>query len=305
MFGSEKGSPTIRFRSLTDMLFSNLEAVRTLPESGMSKTAINHPIQSNRLTNAETARQVMMAGCQSSRAHFRQSIANQDPSTLRLYRGQARFMQDDLSTPDFLSRSPKQRKKLSFAVAEEMLARNQAYSNLLALLLPNYIRLSIHAHSNRGPKFGICLLPRHQVRAIDSIQNRHEVVPAYEFQVPTPWHGSIIKVAGDETLYLGRAEIVRAAIEQGSFEGGWVEDAEEGGHFAIRAVSGVVVEREMGMECEVVKIVVGGLAKEGRKWCFGLGLGLGLRKSVCRMLESSKGLIKRTIGPGVAAGATI
>lgn len=175
-----------------------------------------------------------MAGFQASKEHFRKLIAEQHPHALKLYRGQARFMQDDLSCPNFLALSIKQRKKISFAVAAEMIARNQAYSNLLELLLPNYIRLSIHAHSNQGPKFGICLLPRTKVRAIESIVDRHTTCPLYEFQVPTPWHNSIIKIEGDDMLYLGKAEIVHKALEAGEVEGEWINDQIMGGHFALK-----------------------------------------------------------------------
>jgi len=195
-----------------------------------------HPIESNHLANSERARKIMMAGYQSLRSHFEKLIADQHPATLGLYRGQARFMQDDLATADFLAKSTKQKKKISFIVAAEMIARNQAYSNLLELLYPNFVRLSIHAHSNKGPKFGICLFPRDKFRAIDSVTNRHEPVPAYEFQVPTPWHNAIIKVEGDSMIYLGKASTARAAIEAGKFHGGWVQGP-SGGHFVLRAAT--------------------------------------------------------------------
>lgn len=240
MFTSMEDHETIRFRGLTDMFFSNPDVTGTLSDSWSQNFEILHPINSNHTTKAETARRIMMAGCQASREHFQKLIADQHPPTLSLYRGQARFMQDDLATPDFLAKSTKQKKKTSFLVAAEMIARNQAYSNLVELLLPNYVRLSIHAHTNKGPKFGICLFPRDKIRAIDSIKNRHELVPAYEFQVPTPWHNSIIRVAGDSTIYLGKAEIVQAAIDQGEFKGGWVESP-EGAHFALTSTSPVIV----------------------------------------------------------------
>lgn len=217
------------------MFFSNTDVQATFNEEWIRDFDIEHPVDSARSADAETARCIMMAGFQSSRTQFRKLIAEQHPQTLHLYRGQARFMQDDLSDAVFSGMSNKQKKKLSFAVAAEMIARNQAYSNLLELLLPNYVRLSIHAHSNKGPKFGICLFPRDRVRAIDSINDRHATCPSYEFQVPTPWHNSIIKIAGDDMVYLGKAEIVHNAIEQGDYEGGWVDDIVDGGHFSIRS----------------------------------------------------------------------
>ncbi|KAH7372294.1 Pyoverdine/dityrosine biosynthesis protein-domain-containing protein [Pyrenochaeta sp. MPI-SDFR-AT-0127] len=233
MFKASNDREAIQFRGLTDLLFSNPTVRSTFCDSWTPSFHVDHPIQSIRSPDIETSRQVMMAGFQSSRQHFRKLIEEQHAPTLNLYRGQARFMQEDLCTPEYLAKSPKQRKKLAFVVAAEMIARNQAYSNLVELLFPNYIRLSIHAHTNRGPKFGICLFPRDRVRAIDSIRDRHELVPAYEFQVPTPWHNSIIMVAGDQTVYLGKASIVQTAIEQGEFEGKWVEDGSKGGYFFL------------------------------------------------------------------------
>jgi hypothetical protein len=233
-FTSAEDHEAIRFRGLTEMFFSNSDTQATFDQEWNRLFKIDHPISSQRLPEVELARNIMMTGFQSSREHFRKLIADQHPPTLNLYRGQARFMQDDLSDPKFLAMSNKQKKKLSFTVAAEMIARNQAYSNLLELLLPNFVRLSIHAHSNRGPKFGICLFPRNAVRAIDSIVDRHALCPSYEFQVPTPWHNSIITVEGDDLIYLGKAEIVHKAIENGEFDGGWVEDENEGGHFRLR-----------------------------------------------------------------------
>ncbi|KAF2108934.1 Pyoverdine/dityrosine biosynthesis protein-domain-containing protein [Lophiotrema nucula] len=236
LYPSNTDFEAIRFRGLCDMFFNNPDVTSTFSPSWISEFEVAHPINSQRIAEAETARQIMMACCSSSRAHFDKLIVDQHPSTVSLYRGQARFMQDDLATPDFLAKSSKQKKKTSFVVAAEMIARNQAYSNLLELLYPNFVRLSIHAHSNKGPKFGVCLFPRSKIRAIASVENRHELVPAYEFQVPTPWHNAIITVEGDSMLYLGKAEVARAAIENGGFEGGWV-DGPGGGHFALRAIS--------------------------------------------------------------------
>ena len=231
---SNEDQQDVRFQGLTDMFSANLGSCASIPQQWLDDFQIDHPIKSGCTEEAEYARKIMMAGFQSSREHFRSLISSQDPQTLSLYRGQARFMQEDLSAPDFLEKSPKQRKKASFQVAAEMIARNQAYSNLLEFLLPNFVRLSIHAHNNRGPKFGIRLFSKDKVKAIDSLSDRHELVPAYEFQLPTPWHNSMIKVEGDSLLYLGKASIAHKAIEQGDFEGGWVEDRLNGGHFLLR-----------------------------------------------------------------------
>jgi pyoverdine/dityrosine biosynthesis protein Dit1 len=234
LYTSNEDHQAIRFRGLTDILFSNSDAEASFRRDWFYGLSIEHPICSQRSDDAELARMIMMSGFQTSKEHFRKLIADQHEHALKLYRGQARFMQDDLSCPKFLAMSTKHKKKISFAVAAEMIARNQAYSNLLELLLPNYVRLSIHAHSNRGPKFGIRLFPRTKVRAIESIIDRHAICPSYEFQVPTPWHNSMIKIEGEDMLYLGKAEIVHKALEAGDFEGEWINDRMLGGHFALR-----------------------------------------------------------------------
>ena len=146
-----------------------------------------------------------------------------EPDALGLYRGQTRFMLEDLAdVPSVKSMSGKQKKKTAALVAEEMISRNQGYSNLVELLLPNYVRLSIHAHNNKGPKFAIRLLPKHMVRPIDDLENRLEPVAAYEFQIPTPWHNCMIKVEGDEFVYLARSAVARKALASSKYTGSWV-----------------------------------------------------------------------------------
>ncbi|KAH3908166.1 hypothetical protein HBI56_191790 [Parastagonospora nodorum] len=245
LYTSNEDHQAIRFRGLTDILFSNFDAQASFRRDWFHGLSIEHPICSKRTDEAELARMIMMTGFQTSKEHFRKLIADQHEHALKLYRGQARFMQDDLFCPKFLAMSTKQRKKTSFAVAAEMIARNQAYSNLLELLLPNYVRLSIHAHSNRGPKFGIRLFPTTKVRAIESIVDRHAICPSYEFQVPTPWHNSMIKIEGDDMLYLGKAEIVHKALEAGDFEGEWINDQILGGHFALRPTPAISTASSM------------------------------------------------------------
>jgi hypothetical protein len=240
MFPSPEERNLIRFRGLTDMFF-NSPAMSSFSQTWISDGNLPHPIATTRTTSAETARKLMMAACEISRSNLRNLITSRDPSVLSLYCGQSRFMLDDLAVPSFLSKSTKQKKKIASEVAAEMIVRNQAYSNLLEMLIPDYVRLSIHAHNNAGPKFGIRLFSRENVKAIDSIENRHELVPAYEFQLPTPWHNSMIKVQGDSMAYLGKSELVRLAIQSGDYEGGWVESP-DGGHFSLKHARHTVVE---------------------------------------------------------------
>ncbi|KAF2853658.1 hypothetical protein T440DRAFT_515160 [Plenodomus tracheiphilus IPT5] len=122
-----------------------------------------------------------------------------------------------------------------------MISRNLAYSNLTELLLPNHVRLSIHAHNNASPKFAIRLLPANKVRAIDCLETRLEPNPTYEFQLPTQWHNCMIKVEGNEFLYLARAQVARKALENPDFEGSWV-DGPDGSYFSLKRKSAATPE---------------------------------------------------------------
>ncbi|KAI8625966.1 Pyoverdine/dityrosine biosynthesis protein-domain-containing protein [Xylariaceae sp. FL1651] len=237
MFDSSADRTTIKFCGLSDLFFSEPDKTQTFDESWILDTELLHrPLQSRMSQTAELARKLVMASCGIDRSHLRKLIQAQDATILKSYRGLSRFMLQDLTGSSFDGQSTSQKKKIASSVAAEMMVRNQAYSNLLELLFPNYIRLSIHAHNNRGPKFGIRLFPRDRVRAIDDIDGRHEPVPVYDFQIPTPWHNSIVKVEGDQLVYLAKACVARQAIASGRYTGGWVDnkEGEKGGHFLIR-----------------------------------------------------------------------
>lgn len=130
----------------------------------MDETKIPHFLNTSLTEGAETCRKLMMASCQISSEVLRSKIENADSSTLKLYRGFSKFMQDDIAEhPSAVGVSKKQKKKLSFDIAFEMikvshgsatpftfadtnfLQRNQAYSNLVELLFPVHVRISIHA----------------------------------------------------------------------------------------------------------------------------------------------------------------
>ncbi|KAI1361226.1 Pyoverdine/dityrosine biosynthesis protein-domain-containing protein [Xylaria arbuscula] len=234
MFSSPADREAVKFAGLSD-LFDDSDSTQTFNPSWVTDPElIQDPIQTKLSGTAETARRLVMASCGISRAHLRKLILAQDPSVLKSYRGLSRFMLQDLEGPLFAGQSTSRKKKTAAASASEMMLRNQAYSNILELLYPNYVRLSIHAHNNRGPKFGIRLFPRNKVRAINDIDGRHEPVPLYDFQLPTPWHNSIVKVEGDDRAYLTKASVARQAIASGKYTGGWIDDEGKGGHFHLR-----------------------------------------------------------------------
>lgn len=238
MFDSAADRKALKFCSLSDLFFSEPDNTQTFDDSWIfDPELLYHPLKTKLCKTAELARKLVMASCGIDRSHLRKLILAQDATTLRLYRGLSQFMLKDLTWPSSIGPSTCQRKKTASRVAAEMMARNQAYSNLLELLFPNYIRLSIHAHNNRGPKFGIRLFPRNRVRAIDDVDGRHEPVPIYDFQIPTPWHNSMINIEGDTMIYLAKACVAHQAFASGRYTGGWVENREEEGHFLLRNVS--------------------------------------------------------------------
>lgn len=225
--------PAMQFKGLQNIFDAGSDSFHTFQES-LVASQMPHPVKTELTSRAELCRKLMLGVAEADRAFIRSCIEQQEPHALQLYRGQTRFMLEDLAdVPSVKSLSMKQRKKTAALVAQEMMSRNQAYSNLVELLLPNYVRLSIHAHNNKGPKFAVRLLPKNLVRPIESLENRFEPVAAYEFQIPTPWHNSIIKVEGDELLYLARSQVARKAVAGPDFEGSWV-DGPNGSYFSLR-----------------------------------------------------------------------
>ncbi|KAF2008483.1 hypothetical protein BU24DRAFT_497934 [Aaosphaeria arxii CBS 175.79] len=240
-FPVEEGPvPAIQFKGLKDIFMSNPDSFASFSESMVAEVNVPHPVKTELTAPSELCRKLLLSVSEADRGFIRQCIEEQEPHALQLYRGQTRFMLEDLAmVPSVINLSNKQKKKTAALVAQEMISRNQAYSNLVELLLPNYVRLSIHAHNNKGPKFAVRLLPKSLVRPIESLLNRHEPVPAYEFQIPTPWHNSIIKVEGDDLMYLARADVARVAIKTGTdFEGSWV-DGPNGAYFHLTRKPGI------------------------------------------------------------------
>ncbi|KAF2134818.1 hypothetical protein P153DRAFT_352752 [Dothidotthia symphoricarpi CBS 119687] len=230
--------PSIKFKGLKNIFAADHDGFQGLSKMLSGSHKMPHPVKTQLTGDAELCRKLMLGIGGPDRAYIRSLIEQQEPDALQLYRGQTRFMLEDLADiPSVKSLSGKQKKKTAALVAEEMMSRNQAYSNLTELLLPNYVRLSIHAHNNKGPKFAIRLLPKHMVRAIDDLENRFEPVPAYEFQIPTPWHNCCIKVEGDDLIYLARSQVAKKALAGSDFVGSWVDGA-DGSYYSLKRTSG-------------------------------------------------------------------
>jgi pyoverdine/dityrosine biosynthesis protein Dit1 len=236
--------PAIKFKGLKHIFMEKPSTLAGLKESWLKGVEMPHPVKTEIDNDVENCRKLMLAVGGASRKFIRQCITEQEEHAISLYRGQTRFMLEDLAdVPAVKALSNKQKKKTAALVAEEMMSRNQGYSNLTELLLTNYVRLSIHAHDNSGPKFAVRLLPKTMVRPIQDLEKRHEPVAAYEFQLPTPWHNTIIKVEGDEYLYLARSEIAKKALAGTDYEGSWVEDAPEGAHFLLTRKPAALAKR--------------------------------------------------------------
>ncbi|KAL1837214.1 hypothetical protein VTJ49DRAFT_4115 [Mycothermus thermophilus] len=179
---------------------------------------IEHHIATKLTDEAELCRRILMAGCGPKKSAVRARINSKDAAITALYRGFSRFMLEDLEHhPHTQSMSKAQRKKLSSRVAFEMILRNQAYSNLVEMVFPNHVRLSIHAHNNAGPKFGIQLFDAGRVRAVMGLSPDGELMTSLDLlHIPTPWHNSVVQLADSDVVLVTKAKIARAALEAGS-----------------------------------------------------------------------------------------
>lgn len=151
--------------------------------------AITHPVRTRVNQNNDLCRMFLVATCAPSRSIVEDLIkVAPGHAVTAIYRGFSRFMMQDLAFhPDMRRRTITQRKKLAEEAALEMIRRNQAYSRLIEILLPDHIRLSIHAHDNRGPKFAIRLLDFRSVISGLAITAADAVDTATtDLHIPTP-----------------------------------------------------------------------------------------------------------------------
>ncbi|KAA8641754.1 isocyanide synthase family protein [Aspergillus tanneri] len=217
----------VQFQSLIDLLnldhsvlasTANKDELLNLPQ-------LHHDLPTTLDEIAETCRRILIAGCQPSRENLRTQIDSQNSPTLALYRGFSRFMLEDLDQhPLTQSLSRSRRKKLAAKVSFEMILRNQAYSNFIELMFPDYLRLSIHAHNNLGPKFGIRLFDSKTVRAVSTLDSvfgkdggesesdDDRVSTSHLLHIPTPWHNCVAQVVGDSRVYIVKYGIVKEAL---------------------------------------------------------------------------------------------
>lgn len=226
---------TIGFRALPELFTSRLGKFK--PEY-TKNVVLPHFLNTEIKADAEICRAILMCGCSTDPEILRSMIDCNDPAKIALYRGFSKFMFEDLAQqPATVSLGSKSRRKLASKVAFEMIKRNEAYSNLVGLLLPYHLRLSIHAHNNSGPKFGIRLLSHDKARTVKSLTLEELQSSDDLLHIPTPWHNCVVEIEGKDCYYVVKSAVVKSAIESHQFTGEWVDGSYgEGGKFKLKPV---------------------------------------------------------------------
>ncbi|KAK3291774.1 pyoverdine/dityrosine biosynthesis protein [Chaetomium fimeti] len=257
---SSGSADRIGFQSLIDMfgLANSTAEMQQWHALQLPSPEVHIPTQRTRA--AELSRQMLLRAGRSNDRLLRARITSgDDHSTLKLYRGFSRFMAEDLRLnrhTRHLSRC--KLKKLAAKVAFEMLQRNEAYSNLVELFFPHAVRLSIHAHDNAGPKFGIRLFGL-DVRAVEQLNGSDdgpEMRSVDLLHVPTPWHNCLALVVagqgggdggggGGGALVMTKSKVVRDALSEGALSGGWADEGHQGVAGCFR------LQKKLAPRCEV------------------------------------------------------
>lgn len=233
LFG-ESSDATIPFVRLPSLFHLTNPAIPT-----PATTKMPSHIVTVHTDEADVCRQLLSATCTPSASSLREKI-KVSASTLALYRGFSKFMLEDLSLhPSVVHQSKSQRKKLATKVSFEMMLRNQAYSNLVEMVFPAHLRLSIHAHVNSGPKFGVALLAHSGCRVVDDLLGWANGGEAQLgdgaksdddlLHIPTPWHNSIAKVAGRDGWVVVKKKAITEAVAAGGCVADWVQGDKGGG----------------------------------------------------------------------------
>lgn len=236
---AEPGTDAIGFAGLKDLFFEG-ESSESFDPRWVEEIELPHYTGTKICPDSELSRKILMKGCDTENGRLKKQLNIPDHPRLHLFRGFSKFMTEDLCLlPFFQGISRKGFKKVVAKVAFEMIKRNDAYSNLVELVFPHHMRLSIHAHTNSGPKFGIKIISPLQCKTIRSLDNEEE--PTFEdlLHIPTPWHNCVVKIEENERFYLTKTKTVMDAIENGNYEGTWVKTDVEtgvGGHYLLRRV---------------------------------------------------------------------
>lgn len=91
---------------------------------------------------------------------------------LQVYNGYLVFMESDLEQQlDEMKTSRSQKRKVVRSVARQLIRRGHVFSKLVDRAFPDSVRLSIHCHDNRGPKYAVAVAPS---------------------KCKTPWHNCVV-----------------------------------------------------------------------------------------------------------------
>ncbi|KAF5100322.1 hypothetical protein D0Z00_001290 [Geotrichum galactomycetum] len=155
----------ISFCSLPQLFTSNLHAFE---ENYTEDVILSHYLGTNIDPQSETCRKILMSGCSTDPSILRSLIDNSDPAKLSLYRGFAKFMQEDLAFhPVTMKSSRKACKKIASKVAFEMI---KVISN--ALKEGDYIGGWFKANK-KGGHFNVMPLPKDGDKIFESISPKN------------------------------------------------------------------------------------------------------------------------------------
>lgn len=225
---------SIRFFGLKDIFYSENSGA-LFDEAWLASVHLEHYTVSKIEKESEICRKIMIAACDSDNGRLSEQVRIHNHPRLFLYRGFTKFMEEDISKLGFVSNlSRKQQKKLAAKIAFEMIKRNDAYSNLVDLCFPHHMRLSIHAHPNSGPKYGIKVVAPEICKVIKSFTDL--TYPNYEdfLHIPTPWHNVVIHNLDNDRFYFGRSSIVAEAIQSKCFMGKMNDDGNGSVYYELR-----------------------------------------------------------------------
>ncbi|KAF5210614.1 dityrosine synthesis enzyme [Clavispora lusitaniae] len=212
-----EGFDGIHFRGLNDCFKSSTKnEIAPL----LNTITVDHYLDTQLDYATEINRKIMMLGCDDNAETLREEIKTPSHPRLYLYRGFNKFMYEDLvNTPKAQAMSRKKFKKMVSSIAFEMILRNDAYSNLVELVFPFHLRLSIHAHHNAGPKYGIRLLDTSICCSYDHNPDEEDRL----LHIPTPWHNAVFKLGDREKMIVSNSKLAEMLEKDEKYVGGWHE----------------------------------------------------------------------------------
>jgi hypothetical protein len=97
-------------------------------------------------------------------------------------------------------------------------------------------------HNNAGPKFGIQLFDPAQARAVEALSPDGELMTSLDLlHIPTPWHNSVVQLAGSDVILVTKAKLARAALAAGNMTGGLAKTESGRAYFSLQKKDAVPV----------------------------------------------------------------